>query len=77
MLPNKIKLNPILRHWLRQRRTSLKERDSRFRADWVSVQIGRGAAWLSQVENGRSKTAKTEDLLNLLCFYKLAHLYQI
>ena len=68
MLPEKITLTNAFRKYITETRVSAKEENSLLSADYVSKQIGRSKSWLSQVENGRLKTVKKNDLINVFSF---------
>lgn len=68
MLAKKIVLNDRIRKLIIDYRKSAKERNPLMTADYISEQIGRAKSWLSQVENGRLQSVKTDDLINVFCF---------
>lgn len=68
MLPKKITLNDRLRKLIIDCRKSAKEQNPLLTADYISEQIGRAKSWLSQIENGRLKSVKTNDLINVFCY---------
>lgn len=80
MLEKKIQLNDAIRNFISDTRKSMKKINKDMTADNISVQIGRSASWLSQIENGRLKTVKTNDLVNAFsiiknCSYESAYMY--
>lgn len=71
MLKNKIILNNRIRQFIiTERKFAQKNQNSLLTADYISEKIGRSKSWLSQVENGRLKTVKTQDLINAFCIIK-------
>ena len=67
MLGKKIILNDRIRKLIIDYRKSSMQQNSLLTADFISEQIGRAKSWLSQVENGRLKSVKTQDLVNVFC----------
>lgn len=65
MLEKKIKLNNAIRKLIYENRKSAKNNRPELSADYISTKIGRSKSWLSQVENGRLQSVKTEDLINV------------
>lgn len=70
MLEKKIKLNNAIRKLISDSRKAAKESRSELTADYISEHIGRAKSWLSQVENGRLQTVKSEDLINVFTIIK-------
>lgn len=70
MLQKKIILNNRIRKLIIDYRKSAKKQNPQLTADYISVQVGRAKSWLSQVENGRLKSVKTNDLINVFCILK-------
>lgn len=66
MLPQKITLTPYLRKKLQKIRINARRKDKRLRADWISQKIDKSPSWLYQIENGRLKTVKRNDLINVI-----------
>lgn len=67
MLGKKIMLTPQFREYIINHRKAAMEHNPKLTADYISVKIGRAKSWLSQVENGRLKSVKTDDLINVFC----------
>ena len=70
MLQNKIVLNNEIRKFIIDNRKNAKEQNPLLTADYISKKIGRAKSWLSQVENGRLKSVKKNDLINVFCIIK-------
>lgn len=70
MLGKKVTLNNRLREYIISTRKNAMELDPSLTADNVSIKVGRSKSWLSQVENGRLKSVKTDDLVNVFCILK-------
>ena len=70
MLGKKIILNDRIRDLIIDSRKSIKDQNPLLTADYISEKIGRAKSWLSQVENGRLKSVKTSDLINVFCILK-------
>lgn len=70
MLEKKIILNERIRDFISEYRKSAMQNNPKLTANYISEQIGRAKSWLSQVENGRLKSAKTQDLVNVFCLLK-------
>lgn len=68
MLQKKINLNDRIRKMISDYRKSAMKQNPLLTADYISEQIGRAKSWLSQVENGRLKSVKTQDLINAFCY---------
>ncbi|MCD8018714.1 MAG: hypothetical protein LUF92_03760, partial [Clostridiales bacterium] len=68
MLTKKITLNTRLRDFIISRRKDAQKRKPYLTADYVSENVGRAKSWLSQVENGRLKSVKANDLINVFTF---------
>ena len=76
MLKNKIILNNRIRNFIINERKFAMKQNPLLTADYISQKIGRSKSWLSQVENGRLKSVKTNDLINAFCIiedYDLHH----
>jgi hypothetical protein len=67
MLGKKIILNQRIRKFFIDHRKSAKSNNPLFTADYISVKVGRSKSWLSQVENGRLQSVKTNDIINVFC----------
>lgn len=67
MLAKKIILTPRIRKLIIDSRKSARQNNSLLTADYISEKIGRAKSWLSQVENGRLQSVKTNDLVNVFC----------
>ena len=67
MLGKKIILNDRIRNYIIDFRKNAMKSNKLLTADYISEQIGRSKSWLSQVENGRLKSVKTNDLVNVFC----------
>jgi hypothetical protein len=68
MLGKKILLNNRIRKIIITERKNARESTNHLlTADYISAQIGRAKSWLSQVENGRLQSVKTNDLVNAFC----------
>lgn len=70
MLGKKIELKPRIRKLIIDSRHSARESDPHMTADYISEKIGRAKSWLSQIENGRLKSIKSNDLINVFCVIK-------
>ena len=54
-----------------ERQFILNERKrTNYSAEYVSEKIGRSKSWLAQLENGRTKTIRRKDFIDLLCFLR-------
>lgn len=60
-------LTPQFRKYIMDHRKAAMEANSKLTADYISLKVGRAKSWLSQVENGRLKSVKTDDLINVFC----------
>ena len=65
MLDKKIRLNNAIRNFISEERKFAKKNNPDMTADGISIEIGRTQSWLSQVENGRLKSVKTNDLIKV------------
>ena len=67
MLEKKIPLTNWLRTYIHDTRKQAMEDNPSLTADYISIKIGRAKSWLSQIENGRLKSVKSDDLVNTFC----------
>lgn len=70
MLDPKLKLNDALRNFVSNQRKIAKKNNPTMTADGISLKIGRAKSWLSQVENGRLKSVKTDNLIKAFTIIK-------
>lgn len=69
MLPLRISLNDNVRAYLRNLRLDNKIDNKVLTAEELSLLIGKNRAWVSQIESGRLKTIRREDIIFFVNFF--------
>ena len=67
MLQYKIVLNNRIRDLIHSSRKEAWKKDKRLTAEFISNEVGHASSWLAQIENGRLKTIKSTDLVDVFC----------